>query len=222
LVVVYMHGRTPVAMLEKCYFPGVDDQAGGDPVDAALSLLAEQGFDATSMAQIAEVTGIPADDVVRILGTKEAIILKIAEDMLGSVVKALADTDPQAPLIEALMTAHSAVLADIIADVGPVSLDRMRRMGKTITSSPDLQKKVSAQRVDVLTGVLADRFGAPATDQRVQSGLKLWSAVLAATYLDVLDRHGRFDPLVDDESPEYMRNRLNRAFRIVTGRATRA
>jgi hypothetical protein len=98
----------------------------------------------------------------------------------------------------------------------------MRRMGKAITSSPDLQKKVAAQRVEMLTGVLADRFGAPTTDRRVQSGLKLWSAVLAATYLDVLDRHGRFDPLVDEESPEYMRNRLNRAFRIVTGRGTRA
>ncbi|WP_164478347.1 TetR/AcrR family transcriptional regulator [Mycolicibacterium stellerae] len=199
----------------------MDDQARQHAVDVALALLADQGFDATSMAQIAEATGIPADDVVRTLGTKEAIILKVAEDMLGSVVKALADIDPQTPLVEALMSAHSTVLADIIADTGPVKLDRMRRMGKAITSSTDLQKKVAAQRVEMLTGVLADRFGAPATDKRVQSGLRLWSAVLAATYLDVLDRHGRFDPLVDVESPEYMRGRLNRAFRIVTGRGTR-
>jgi AcrR family transcriptional regulator len=200
----------------------VDDQAGQDAVDVALALLAEQGFDATSMAQIAEATGIPADEVVRTLGTKETIILKIAEDMLGSVVKALADIDPDVPLVDALMTAHSVVVADIVADTGPVHPERMRGMGKAITSSPDLQKKVAAQRVDMLTGVLADRFGASTTDQRVQSGLKLWSAVLAATYLDVLDKHGRFDPSVDAESPEYMRNRLNRAFRIVTGRTTGA
>ena len=199
----------------------MDDQAGQDAVDVALALLAEQGFDATSMAQIAEATGIPADEVVRTLGTKETIILKIAEDMLGSVVKALADIDPDVPLVDALMTAHSMVVADIVAETGPVHPERMRRMGKAITSSPDLQKKVAAQRVDMLTGVLADRFGASTTDQRVQSGLKLWSAVLAATYLDVLDKHGRFDPSVDEESPEYMRNRLNRAFRIVTGRTTR-
>jgi AcrR family transcriptional regulator len=191
-------------------------------VDVALFLLAERGFDATSMAQIAEATGIPADDVARTIGTKETIVLKVAEDMLGSVVTALADIDPQTPLVEALMSAHSTVLGDIIADTGPVKLERMKRMGKAITSSPDLQKKVAAQRIEMLTGVLANRFGAPATDQRVQSGLKLWSAVLAATYLDVLDRHGRFDPLVDEESPEYLRGRLNRAFRIVTGRGTRA
>jgi AcrR family transcriptional regulator len=200
----------------------VGDQARQDAIDAALFLLAERGFDATSMVQIAEAAGIPADDVVRTIGTKETIVLKVAEDMLGSVVKALADIDPQTPLVEALMSAHSAVLGDIIADAGPVKLERMKRMGKAITSSPDLQKKVAAQRVDMLTGVLSDRFGAPATDKRVQSGLKLWSAVLAATYLDVLDRHGRFDPLVDEESPEYLRGRLNRAFRIVTGRGTRA
>ena len=78
-------------------------------------------------------------------------MLTIAEDMLGSVVKALSEIDPQTPLVEALMTAHSSLLADIINDTGPVSLDRMRRMGKAITSSPDLQKKVGAQRVEMLT-----------------------------------------------------------------------
>ncbi len=197
----------------------MDDEAGREAVDVALTLLAEQGFDATSMAQIAAATGIPADEVERALGTKDEIVLTVAEEMLGSVVKALSEIDAQTPLVEALMTAHSSLLADIINDTGPVSLDRMRRMGKTITSSPDLQKKVGAQRVEMLTSVLADRFESAASDTRVQQGLKLWSAVLAATYLDVLDKHGRFDPDVDEESPDYMRNRLNRAFRIVTGRS---
>jgi AcrR family transcriptional regulator len=200
----------------------MDDHAGCEAVDVALTLLAEQGFDATSMVQIADATGIPAAEVERVLGTKDEIVLTVAEDMLGSVVKALSEVDAQTPLVEALMTAHSAVLADIINDSGPIPLERMRRMGKAITSSPDLQKKVGAQRVEVLTRVLADRFETSASDNRVQQGLKLWSAVLAATYLDVLDKHGRFDPEVDDESPEYLRNRLNRAFRIVTGRPTRA
>lgn len=200
----------------------MDDQGGREAVDIALTLLADRGFDATSMAQIAEATGIPADQVTDTLGTKEAIVLAVAEDMLGSVVKALGKVDVQTPLIEALMTAHSSVLADIIAGTGPVQLERMRKMGKAITSSTALQKKVGAQRVELLTGVLAERFEASPSDPRVQQGLKLWSAVLAATYLDVLDKHGRFDPEVDDETPEYLRNRLNRAFRIVTGRSTRA
>lgn len=200
----------------------MDDQAGREPIDVALSLLADRGFDATSMAQIAEATGIPADQVVETLGTKDAMVLTVAEEMLGSVVKALGEIDTQTPLVEALMTAHSSVLADIISGTGPIQLERMRKMGKAITSSSELQKKVGAQRVEMLTNVLADRFEADPSDTRVQQGIKLWSAVLAATYLDVLDKHGRFDPEVDDETPEYMRNRLNRAFRIVTGRATRA
>jgi len=200
----------------------MDAQVGREAIDVALALLADQGFDATSMAQIAEATGIPVDEVVATLGTKDDIVLTVAENMLGCVVEVLARIDAQTPLVEALMTAHSAVLADIIDGVGPTTLERMRRMGKAITSSTDLQKKVGARRVELLTGVLADRFQTSPTDQRVQQGLKLWSAVLAATYLDVLDKHGRFDPEVDDETPEYMRNRLNRAFRIVTGRSTRA
>jgi AcrR family transcriptional regulator len=200
----------------------MDDRAGREAVDVALTVLADRGFDGTSLADIAAATGIPADQIEGTLGGKDAIVLGVAADMLGSVAKALTEIDTQTPLVEALMTAHSSVLADIIAGRGPVSLDRMRKMGKTITTSSDLQKRVGAQRVELLTRVLADRFAAPPSDPRVQQGLKLWSAVLAATYLDVLDKQGRFDPGVDDESPEYLRNRLNRAFRIVTGRSTRA
>ena len=195
------------------------DHGGRDPVDVALALLAEQGFDTTSMAQIADATGIPAQDVVRILGTKDAIVLAVARDMLVAVVQALADIDTSMPVVEALMAAHSRVVADILAGTGPVTLGRMRSMSKAITSSSELQELVAAQRVDMLTVVLADRLGASPTDNRVSQGLNLWSAVLAGTYMDVLDRYGRFDLDVDTEAPEFMRDRLNRAYRIITGRS---
>ena len=154
----------------------------------ALTLLADQGFDATSMAQIAEATGIPAEDVIRTIGTKESVVLNVAGAMLTDVVKALADVDPQTPVVEALLAAHSSVLVDVIAGTGPVTLEQMKNMSIAITSSPDLQKKVAAQRVEMLSGVLSDRFGSSMADRSVQHGLKVWSAVLAATYMDVLDK----------------------------------
>jgi AcrR family transcriptional regulator len=200
----------------------VGDRAGEDPIDVALTLLAQQGFDATSMEQIAAATGIPADDVVRTIGTKDAIVLNVAAAMLTDVVKALADVDAQTPVVEALLAAHSSVLSDIIAGTGPVTLERMKNMSRTITTSPELQKKVAAQRIEMLSDVLADRFGTSFSDRGVQQGLKVWSAVLAATYMDVLDKQGRFDPGVNVETPEVMRDRLNRSFRIITGRPTDA
>jgi AcrR family transcriptional regulator len=198
----------------------VGDRAGQDPIDVALTLLAQQGFDSTSMEQIAVATGIPAEDVVRTIGTKDAIVLNVAGAMLTDVVKALADVDPQTPVVEALLAAHSIVLSDIIAGTGPVTLERMKDMSRTITGSPELQKKVAAQRIDMLSDVLADHFGTSVSDRGVQQGLKVWSAVLAATYMDVLDKQGRFDPGVNLETPEVMRDRLNRSFRIITGRPT--
>jgi hypothetical protein len=174
------------------------------------------------MEQIAVATGIPAEDVVRTIGTKDAIVLNVAGAMLTDVVKALADVDPQTPVVEALLAAHSIVLSDIIAGTGPVTLERMKDMSRTITGSPELQKKVAAQRIDMLSDVLADHFGTSVSDRGVQQGLKVWSAVLAATYMDVLDKQGRFDPGVNLETPEVMRDRLNRSFRIITGRPTDA
>ena len=200
------------------YVPAVDDRGGRDPVDVALALLAHQGFDATSTAQIADATGIPVEDVVPTLGTKEAIVLAVARDMLGAVIEALADVDAQTPVIEALMAAHSKVVAEILGGTGAVTIERMRAMSKAITSSADLQQLVEIQRLDMLTGVMAERLGVPPTDRRVANGLNLWSAVMAGTYLDVLDKYGRFDPNVDVEAPEFMRDRLNRVYRIITGR----
>jgi AcrR family transcriptional regulator len=198
----------------------VNDRVGHAPAEVALALLAQKGFDATSMAQIAAATGIPVDGVADAIGTKDALVLDPARDMLVSVVDELGRLDPKTPVVEALLSAHFAVLNDIIDDVGPIPLERMRKMGKAIISSAELQKKVSAQRVEMLADVLEHHFDTSIEDREVQRGLRLWSAVLAATYLDVLDKQGRFDPGVDDETPDSMRDRLNRAFRIVTGRPT--
>ncbi|MDQ1731949.1 MAG: hypothetical protein QOK10_2108 [Pseudonocardiales bacterium] len=174
------------------------------------------------MNQIAEATGMAAADVVAAIGTKEAVVLNVARSMLADVISRLCALDPQTPVVEALLAAHAAVLNDVIDGSGPITFEQLRHMGKTIISSTDLQKKVSAQRGEMLAGVLADHFGTTTADREVQRGLKLWSAVLAATYLDVLDKQGRFDPEVDVETPESMRLRLNRAFHIVTGRPTGA
>jgi len=114
------------------------------------------------------------------------------------------------------------VLSDVIDGTGPVTLQRMKSMSIAITSSPELQKKVAAQRIEMLSDVLADHFGTSMADRSVQQGLKVWSAVLAATYMDVLDKQGRFDPGVNVETPDSMRDRLNRSYRIITGRPTDA
>jgi AcrR family transcriptional regulator len=198
----------------------VHDHARGKVVGTALTVLAKHGFDATSMEQIAEATGIPSEEIVATIGTKDAVVLNVARDMLADVVRVLTEFDPQKPVVEALLKAHASVLNDVIDGTGPITLEDMRHMGKAVASSPDLQKKVSAQRTDMLSDVLADHFATSMSDRQVQQGLKLWSAVLAATYLDVLDKQGRFDRQVDLETPQQLRDRLNRTYRILIGRPT--
>jgi hypothetical protein len=43
-------------------------------VGTALTVLAKHGFDATSMEQIAEATGIPSEEIVATIGTKDAVV----------------------------------------------------------------------------------------------------------------------------------------------------
>jgi hypothetical protein len=89
------------------------------------------------MAQIAEATGIAAEDVARTIGTKDAIVLNVAGAMLTDVVKALADVDPQTPVVEALLAAHSSVRQAVSNASVSASFS-----SSTVTKSPLLLSQV--------------------------------------------------------------------------------
>ena len=126
--------------MAKCYVPTASHHAGRSAADVALALLAKQGFDATSTEQIAQAIWMPAADVVAAIGTKDAVVLNVARNMLADVIRRLSALDPQTPVVEALLAAHAAVLNDVLDGSGPITFEQLRHMGKTITSSPDLQK----------------------------------------------------------------------------------
>ncbi|WP_156662860.1 hypothetical protein [Mycobacterium sp. 1274761.0] len=151
---------------------------------------------------------------------QDSAALAISREMLAAAVQQLADIDVQKPVLESLLDAHMAVIRDIGAGMGTVTFEEMKFMGKAIWSSTELQQRIAAQRAEILSPVLADRLGTSKTDRRVQYVIKLWSAVLAATYFGVLDRRGNYKPGIELETPTDFHDRLAEAYRIVVGRPT--
>src|SRR6478752_3830377 len=62
-------------------------------LDAAEGLMAEQGYDAASVAALVERAGIPASSIYHYFGSKEGVLLAVMERGAERFFEALPDLD---------------------------------------------------------------------------------------------------------------------------------
>ena len=120
-------------------------------IDAALSLFQSQGFEATTIGQIAMVADVAAFDVTRYFATTDAVIMSIVDDLLDATAVALQGLAPTVLPAEALLLATTEMLAAIIEGHGVMTQERMLAMAHIVTTSPDLRRQVSTRRKNTLT-----------------------------------------------------------------------
>ena len=185
----------------------------------ALDLCMRQGYEATTIDQIAAAGGATSQAVGQYFATKDAIILSIVDDIVVAVATELARISPQTSPPDALLAANTAVIADIANGAGVITRERMQALAHILTASPDLRKKASALGKQVLSVAVAERMGVGPGDSRVRLAVTIRSAVIAAAYN--FDRGGRvrLDPRNDGRVPELMVKRINDTFTHITGRA---
>ena len=188
-------------------------------IDVALDLCIRQGYEATTIDQIAAAVGVTSHAVGRYFATKDAIILSIVDDIVVAVATELAQIPPQTSPPEALLAATTAVISDIADGAGVITRERMQALAHILTASLDLRTKASALGKQVLSVALAERMGVGPEDSRVRQAVTIRAAVIAAAYN--FDRGGRvrLDPRNDGRVPELMVKRLNDTFTHITGRA---
>jgi AcrR family transcriptional regulator len=188
-------------------------------VDTTLELCMSQGYDATTVDQIAAAADVTPADFERHFATKDAAIMSVVDDMLQATAAALhdvrADVDPE----HALLIATIELLGAIIDGRGVITRDRMLAMGRVVTSTSYLQQQASAIRKRVLTQALAGRMGFDSQDRRVQRAATMWSAIAAGAYIGQLHMPPNYDPRQDDWLSERMVANLSDTFAEVMGEA---
>jgi AcrR family transcriptional regulator len=187
-------------------------------IEIGLDVCLRRGYEKTTLGDVAAVAGVSEKALAAEFASTEAIVMAPVDAMLAAVAVAVADIDPQVQPVDALQAAPATVLHDIIEGVGPISRDRMQAMGNVIMKSPQLQEHTSAHRKEVLSELLAERLDVEPRDPSITRAVATWSAVVAATYVAAPDKHGKFEPRDDAQRPDRMRDRLKRAFGIITGR----
>ena len=203
-----------------------DGSLPGDPrealIDAALSLFARQGYDATTAAQIAAEAGIPEADFATYFATPESVLMSIVDDISHATAAALAGIDRGRDPERALLDAGSVMVTGIVEGRGPIPIERLLAMARIVSSTRNLHRKVSAARKRVIAQPLADWMGVDPDDRRLRRALTMWSAVTASAYVSAADLTDEYEPRGDSNLRHRMIANIAQSFGEVMGENPKA
>ena len=143
--------------------------------EEAMRLFEEQGYEATTIEQIAEASGVSPSTFYRYFPTKEDVVVQDEYDPM--IVAAFQDQPEGMAPIEAFRTALRALFGQFT----PEDMERIRRRVDIIFSVPALrarqvQQVVATERM--ICELVADRSGRDASDLEVRH----FAAVLIASW----------------------------------------
>src|SRR3954453_13340314 len=79
-------------------------------VDAAFTLFAEKGFEATTVEEIADLVAVPSRTFFRYFSSKEDVVLTFHEEQSDAMKAALAAQPPDTPVVTAMRNAGVSVI----------------------------------------------------------------------------------------------------------------
>lgn len=182
-------------------------------IDAALRLCLEQGYEHTTVDQIAAAAEVSPRTYSRYFATKEAVFLTLLDDVSEQVAVEVGRLPHGTGPIEALRAAHTAVLTRVLdRRGGAVTSDRVALILRIFNNANALQQSAFEYRSTVVAGALAKLMGVEIGDRRLQLGLSVFSVLIVTACADlVADAEGA--PL----GPALMIERINEACEQVAG-----
>ncbi|MFC9998564.1 TetR/AcrR family transcriptional regulator [Nocardia sp. NPDC127526] len=158
-------------------------------IEVALRLCDKQGFDATTVEQIADAADVSPRTVNRYFDSKEAIVVGLIEDFEGAQAEALAAQPRTGNELEALRASFLAVIDRILTEGEPISFEQFKQMQRLILDNPTVRARsfesVSFEQA-ALAQVLAERLGAAPDALSVQLLLSIWQVICHAGKEDSL------------------------------------
>lgn len=169
-------------------------------INAAVGLCETQGFDSTTVDQIAAVADVSPRTFSRYFTTKDAVALALLDEVFDAVAVELSVQPLEIGTFEALRRAYVAVLeGTVIAPPGGLTAARLMQIVRIVLSSPSLQQASVEYRASSLNTTLAARLAVAVDDPRVKLVVAVWGAVLrTAVQRIAVDAVNAAMPTVDD------------------------
>lgn len=148
-------------------------------IDVAIDLCNRQGFEATTVDQIAAAAEVSPRTFSRYFATKDSVMLAFIDEVVQMVAVELARQPAGISDIEALYRAHVQAFANTkTAPPNRLTADRLLASARIVTSSAALMHAASEFRMDALNAELARRMGVPRDDQRLMLTAAVWTSVI--------------------------------------------
>ncbi|MFC3493596.1 TetR/AcrR family transcriptional regulator [Glycomyces rhizosphaerae] len=159
--------------------------------EEALRLFDEQGYDATTIEQIAEAAGVSPSTFYRYFPVKEDVVVQDEYDPL--IVQVFESQQEGTAPLEALR----AVLAVLFGEFTDEDIERVRRRVRMIFSVPALRARQvgqSAATERLLAEMIAERTGRSANDLEVRH----FTALVVASWTVAISAWSETDGTKDD------------------------
>jgi AcrR family transcriptional regulator len=155
-------------------------------IDAAVQLCLLQGYDNTTVEQIAAAADVSPRTFSRYFATKDAVVVALLEELVDAVATTMAELPDEVPPLEAIRRAHVMVLNEVAAGARQdLTRDRVALILRIINSAPDLKFAAAAFRPDESEQILAKRMGVAETDRRLQLVTSLWTSLILTAWGDL-------------------------------------
>jgi len=176
-----------------------------------MELALRQGYDQTTVEQIAAAADVSTRTFSRYFATKDAVYLTLIQDFVDQVAVELAAVPLDIGPLEALRIAHVATLTQVASrPIGNLSDDRIVLMLRVFNASDALRQASFEFKHEPAEVFVARRMGVELGDRRARLVGAVFSAVIVTACSDLIaDTDGA--PL----GPRVMIDRLNQAFEQV-------
>jgi AcrR family transcriptional regulator len=125
---------------------------------AALDLFADQGYEATTAAQVAERAGLTKTTLFRHFADKREILFQGQSALVSTATAGVRSAPGEASALEVLRCALRALADEHV----PAQQEIGRRIDALVAASPELQERAAFKRSSIAAAVaaaLADRLG---------------------------------------------------------------
>jgi AcrR family transcriptional regulator len=155
-------------------------------LDAAVELCDRQGFERTTVDQIAAIAEVSPRTFSRYFATKDAIAFALIDDAIDLAALELARQPRELNHFEALRRSSSSrYSATKTAPVGALSEDRMMCIVRIIMTSPSLKQAALEYRPHAVNVELAKRMGVELGDRRLRLISAMWGSIIMTALGDL-------------------------------------
>lgn len=155
-------------------------------IDAAIELCERQGFEQTTVEQIAGIADVSPRTFSRYFATKEAVCLALVDDAVEVAAAELAGLPDDMNHIEALYRASVTMYRNTkTAGVGELTASRLMCTLRIIMSSPTLRQATMEFRPHAVNVELARRMDVDLEDRGLQLVAAVWASIIMTALADL-------------------------------------